>query len=175
MLKKLISVTALVASISLFSTHATDKAPSKNALPTVQVKGLKGEKISTASFSNNGKPIIISFWATWCKPCILELSTIHEQYEQWQKETGVKIIAISIDDARQSARVAPFVKTKGWEYDVFIDENSDFRRAMNVNDIPHTFLLNGKGEVVWQHTSYSPGQEAELYEKVKQLAAEGTK
>ena len=40
---------------------------------------------------------------------------------------------------------------------------------MNVNQIPHTFLLNGKGEIVWQHTSFSEGSELELIELVRKL------
>ena len=138
-------------------------------LPSVKVKNLKGETVSTDKFSNDGKPMIINFWATWCKPCILELNNINEDYAKWQKETGVKIIAISIDDSRNSKKVAPFVNGRGWEYEVYIDENSDFRRALNVNNPPQTFLLDGKGNIVYSHNGYAPGDEKHLYEEVKKL------
>lgn len=141
------------------------------AMPDIKVKDLKGGTFSTAAFANDGKPIIISFWATWCKPCVLELRTIAEEYEQWVEETGVKLIAISIDDARNAPKVAPFVEGQGWEYEVYIDENSDFKRALNVNNVPHTFVLNGKGEIMWSHNSYSPGDEEHLLEVVKEVAA----
>ena len=59
---------------------------------------------------------------------------------------------------------------KNWDYEVLLDVNSDFKRAMNVNLIPHTFLLNGKGEIVWQHTSFSEGAELELIELVRKVA-----
>lgn len=144
-----------------------------NVLPDIKVKNLNGQVVSTGAFENDGKPIIISFWATWCKPCILELNTIHEEYEEWVKETGVKLIAISIDDARNAPKVAPFVEGRAWEYEVYIDENSDFKRAMSVNNVPHTFLLNGNKEIVWNHNSYSPGDEEELHELVKKLAEGG--
>jgi cytochrome c biogenesis protein CcmG/thiol:disulfide interchange protein DsbE len=143
------------------------------ALPVIMVKGLDGSSFSTGNFENDGKPIIISFWATWCKPCIQELIAIDEEYSEWVKETGVKLIAISIDDARNAPKVAPFVEGRGWEYEVYIDENSDFKRAMSVNNVPHTFLLNGKKEIVWNHNSYTPGDEEELHEIVKQLAETG--
>ena len=145
-----------------------------STLPDVQVKTREGKSVSTASFENDGKPMIISFWATWCKPCILELNTIHDEYEDWVEETGVKLIAISIDDARNAPKVAPFIAGKGWEYEVYIDENNDFKRQMSVNNVPHTFLLNGKGEIVWSHNSFSPGDEEELFELLKTLAAGGT-
>jgi len=139
-------------------------------LPAVNVKTLSGKTVSTGDLSNDGKPIIISFWATWCKPCVRELNAIAEVYEEWTDETGVKLVAVSIDDSRNTAKVGPFVNGKGWDYEIVLDSNGDFKRAMNVNTIPHTFLVNGKGEVVWQHTTYSEGDEEELYELVKKVA-----
>ena len=138
-------------------------------IPTATIKKLDGSKVNTSTFSNDGKPIIISFWATWCKPCKKELDAIAEEYETWTKETGVKLIAISIDDVRSSAKVVTDVKTKGWKYEVYLDENQEFKRAMNVNNVPHTFLVNGKGEIVWSHNSYTEGDEEKLYENVKKL------
>ncbi len=138
-------------------------------IPTATVKKLDGSKVSTSTFSNNGKPMIISFWATWCKPCKKELDAVHENYEEWVKETGVKLIAISIDDVRSSSKVVTDVKSKGWEFEVYLDENSDFKRAMSVNNIPHTFLVDGSGKIVWSHNSYTEGDEEKLYENVKKL------
>lgn len=139
-------------------------------LPVSSVKKIDGSKVSTSTFSNNGKPMIISFWATWCKPCKKELDAVHENYEEWVKETGVKLIAISIDDVRSSGKVVTDVKSKGWEFEVYLDENQDFKRAMNVNNIPHTFLVDGNGKIVWSHNSYTEGDEEKLYENVKKLA-----
>lgn len=139
-------------------------------IPSAEVKTLDGKPFNTSNITNNGKPIIISFWATWCKPCKKELDAISEDFATWQKETGVKLVAISIDDARSSANVDKEVKAKGWDYDVYLDANQNFKRAMNVNNVPHTFLLNGKGEIVWQHNSYAEGDEEKLFEIVKKVA-----
>jgi cytochrome c biogenesis protein CcmG/thiol:disulfide interchange protein DsbE len=138
-------------------------------LPVVVIKNLDGSKVSTSTFTNNGKPIIISFWATWCKPCKKELDNIMDDYADWQKETGVKIIAISIDDARTMPKVVTDVKSKGWPYEVYIDDNQDFKRAMNVNVVPHVFIVDGNGEIVWTHNSYAEGDEIKLYENIKRL------
>ena len=148
---------------------------SKRDLPNVDVKTMAGSNVNTLTFENGGKPIIIDFWATWCKPCIEELNVIHELYPEWQKETGVKLIAISLDDARTMQRVAPFVNGKGWTYESYIDPNGDFKRAMNVNMPPHTFVLNGNKEITWQHVGFSEGNEEELYEAVKKLLATPSK
>jgi peroxiredoxin len=153
--------------ISVYSGNSSE--PKNKKLPAVKIKDLKGARVSTEDFKNDGKPMVISFWATWCKPCILELNTIHEVYPQWQKETGVKVIAVSIDDSRNSSKVAPFVRGRDWKFDVYLDENSDLRRALNVNNPPHTFLINGQGEVVWEHNGYAAGDEKELYQEIKKL------
>lgn len=146
-------------------------AMAQNAkMPTnITIKGLDGQSVQTSVIQNDGKPMIISFWATWCKPCNRELDAIKEVYEEWQEETGVKLVAVSIDDTKTAARVRPWVDGKDWPYEVYLDQNKDFARAMNVVNVPHTFLINGEGEIVWQHTSYQDGGEEELIEKVREL------
>ena len=78
-------------------------------IPSVDIKTLNGSSFNTGDIANEGNPIIISFWATWCSPCKRELNTIAEEYIDWQDETGVKLVAISIDDARQMHKVKPYV------------------------------------------------------------------
>lgn len=159
----------LVFSLLLTSLSFTALAGEGDRIPAATVKKLDGSKVNSNTFSNDGKPMIISFWATWCKPCKKELDAIAESYPDWVKETGVKLIAISIDDARSSGKVVTDVKMKGWEYEVYLDENQDFKRAMNVNNIPHTFLVDGTGKIVWSHNSYSEGDADKLYQNIQSL------
>lgn len=139
-------------------------------LPSVEIKTLDGKIINTKELSNDGKPFIISLWATWCRPCIEELSAITDVYDDWVEETGVKLFAISIDDAKTASRVVPFVNGRAWDYEILQDLNSDFKRALNVIDIPFLCILNGNGEIVWQHTSYAPGNEEEIIEIIRKLS-----
>ena len=141
----------------------------ERSLPNIEVKTLEGSSFNIQELENKGKPMVISFWATWCKPCKKELNAIAEVYEDWQEETGVKLIAISIDDTRSMSRVAPYVNSSDWEYDIYLDSNSDLKRAMGVSTVPHTFLINGEGKIVWNHKGYIDGDEEELYEQIEHL------
>jgi thiol-disulfide isomerase/thioredoxin len=141
----------------------------EKSLPNIDVKTLQGKTINIQDIKNDGNPMVISFWATWCKPCKKELNTIAEVYDDWQEETGVKLIAISIDDTRSMSKVAPYVNSSDWDYEVYLDSNSDLKRAMGVSTVPHTFLINGEGKIVWNHKGYIDGDEEELYEQIQHL------
>ena len=138
-------------------------------LPSVSLKDISGKTIDTAKLSNDGKPFIIDFFATWCKPCNRELDAIAEVYEDWQEETGVKIFAISIDVAQNMNKVKPLVDNHGWENDVLLDPNSDFKRAQGIQMIPYVLIVDGKGNIVYKHNGYTDGAENELIEKVREL------
>ncbi|MBD5204402.1 MAG: TlpA family protein disulfide reductase [Bacteroidales bacterium] len=137
------------------------------ALPSVVLNDINGNTVNTAELSNDGKPMVISFFATWCKPCQRELKAIHEVYEDWQEETGVKVIAVSIDEAQNAQKVKPLVEGKGWDYEVLLDTNSEFKRQLGVNDIPHVFVVDGEGNIVWNHQGYVDGGEEDILEAVK--------
>lgn len=165
------TITLISLWVIAFAISGVAQDANKKLIPSIEIKDLEGQMFNTAAIDNEGKPIILSFWATWCKPCIKELTTISEVYADWQEETGVKLIAISIDDARYMSKVQPLVMGNDWQYEVLLDANQDFKRAMNVNMIPHTFVLNGNKEIVWQHTSFAEGGELELIDIVRKVIA----
>ena len=143
--------------------------PAQAQLPAVTLKTMNGAEVRTDTLSNGGKPFIIDFFATWCKPCNRELDAISEVYEEWQEETGVKIIAVSIDQAQNINKVKPLVSNHGWEYEVLLDPNGDFKRALGCQMIPYTIIVDGKGDIVYKHNGYTDGAETELIEKVREL------
>lgn len=138
-------------------------------LPSFKLKTIEGKTIDTQTLSNDGKPFIIDFFATWCKPCNRELSAINEVYDEWQKETGVKLYAVSIDKAQNANKVKPLVNQHGWEYEVILDPNSEFRKSFGGEMIPFVVICDGDGKVVYKHNGYTEGAEQELIEKVREL------
>ena len=160
-MKKLILFAVVAFAFSLNNAWAQ--------LPAVTLKTMNGVEVRTDTLSNGGKPFIIDFFATWCKPCNRELDAISEVYEEWQEETGVKIFAVSIDQAQNINKVKPLVSNHGWEYEVLLDPNGDFKRALGCQMIPYVLIVDGKGEIVYKHNGYTDGAEAELIEKVRSL------
>lgn len=138
-------------------------------LPKVTLKDINGKAISTDTLSNQGRPFIIDFFATWCKPCNRELDAISEVYPDWQQETGVKLIAVSIDQAHNINKVKPLVENHGWEYEVLLDPNGDLKRAFGIQLIPYVLIVDGQGNIVYKHQGYTDGAEEELIEKVREL------
>ncbi len=138
-------------------------------LPSVQLKTLDGQTVNASELSNDGKPFVISFFATWCKPCNRELKAIHEQYVDWQDETGMKLYAISIDEAQNASKVKPLVDAEGWEYDVLLDSNSELTRTLGIQSIPHVLIIDGKGQIVDSRSGYTDGSEEHIIEKIREL------
>ena len=138
-------------------------------VPSVTVEDVKGEAFNTKTLLKEGKPMIISFWSTSCKPCIRELDAIYDALPDWLEEADFRVVAVSTDDSRLLAKAKSFAEGRGWgeEYTLLFDKNQDFMRAMNVSVVPHVFVVDAKGQVIYSHTSYVPGNELELFEAIK--------
>ncbi|MBC9813565.1 TlpA family protein disulfide reductase [Crocinitomicaceae bacterium CZZ-1] len=160
---------ATFIAFTLLSASFAQESGKDKKLPGVQLKDMNGKVVNTAELAAKG-PVIISFWATWCSPCKRELNTIHEVYPDWQEEFGVTLVAVSIDDEKTKNSVPVYVNGRAWEYVVLMDPNSDFRRAMGVNNVPHTFLVNKDGTIVYSHNNYAPGDEELLYQELMNLS-----
>ena len=159
----------LIITILMLSGHAGSILAQ---LPAVTLRTIDGDNVRTDTLRNNGKPFIIDFFATWCKPCNRELDAISEVYEDWQQETGVKLFAISIDQAQNINKVKPLVDNHGWEYDILLDPNGDLKRALGIQMIPFVLVCDGEGKIVYKHNGYTDGCESELIDKVRELVKE---
>ncbi len=145
-------------------------ALAQKGLPSVEVKDIDGNTINVQSILDDGVPVILSFWYTTCKPCLQELGAINDAYVDWSEEADFKVVAVSTDDSRSSAKVKPMVGGRGWtDFTILLDENSDLKRAMNVQTQPTVFVLDRDGNIVYTHTGYTPGSEEELFDQILKL------
>ena len=137
------------------------------ALPSVELKDVDGKTVKTEHLTDAGKPVIIAFFTTWCKPCLRELEVINDLYDDWREETGVTMYVVSIDQGQDIKKVKPLVDGNGWEYRVLLDPNGEFKRAMNVQTVPHMFVIDSNGKTVYNHTGYTEGSEKEIRKLLK--------
>jgi thiol-disulfide isomerase/thioredoxin len=158
-----------VPALAQAKTEAKTTDTKPKMLPIVSLKNIEGKEITTESLAKSGKITVISFWATWCTPCKKELNNIAEFYGEWQKEYGVQVVAVSIDDAQTAARVSSYVNASNWQYTVLLDANQDLKRAMNIQSIPYTILLNAQGEIVYSHEGYVEGDEYALEDQIRKI------
>ncbi|MCE2741619.1 MAG: TlpA family protein disulfide reductase [Sphingobacteriales bacterium] len=163
-MKKLLMIGVLL-SFALF----TKAQKEIQTMPNLVLKDMEGKSKNMADYSKSGKITIISFWATWCSPCKKELNNMHELYDDWKAKYDLQIVAVCTDNTRNTQKVKPYVDGQGWEFDIIMDVNQDFQRAMNIVQIPHTFLLDQNGKIVYQHSGYVEGDEFSLEEKIKAL------
>ncbi len=162
-MKKILSLITL--SVLVFYVNAQTKT-----LPSIQLTNLKGEKVDVSKLTSEGKIIVVDFWATWCVPCKKELSNLNEVYEEWQKKYNVELVAISVDDSRNTSKVKASVDGAGWTFNVLLDPNQDLKRALNFQNIPYTLLLDKTGNIVFVHQGFVEGDEFELEEQIKKIA-----
>ncbi|MDZ4846464.1 MAG: TlpA disulfide reductase family protein [Chitinophagales bacterium] len=154
----------------IISQAQVKEAFTDKKLPSVEVQTLDGKRVNIADYGKNGKITVISFWATWCGPCKLELNNISDIYDGWKKDYNVEVIAISIDDSRNTAKVKSFAQAQGWDFEVLLDPNQDLKRAFNFQMPPYTVLSNQEGVIVSTHLGYKNGDELLLEDEIKKLA-----
>jgi thiol-disulfide isomerase/thioredoxin len=149
---------------------AATLAQAQDRLPDVDLTDVNGQKVNLASFGESGEITVINFWATWCTPCKKELNNIVDLYPDWQEDFGVRIVAISIDDARNRAKVKSYVDGQGWPYDILLDVNAVLKQKLNFQTIPFTVIVDREGNIVQRHSGYVDGDEYLLEEELAELA-----
>lgn len=160
-MKRFLLVISLLATV--FSASA------QKTVPDINVVNAKGESVSILKLIPAGKPVILSFWDTTCKPCLQELSALSDVYDDWMDELDFEVVAVSTDDARSSSKAMPLAKGRGWPFVLALDRNGDLKRSMNVQSNPTVFIIDAKGKVVFSHVGYNPGNEQQLYNTLKTL------
>jgi thiol-disulfide isomerase/thioredoxin len=156
-------IVILLCLLATFTTY------SQEDLPNVDVTTMSGSTINIKDATDQDNVVVVSLWATWCVPCLKELDAISEVYDDWQSETKVELIAVSVDDSRTVKRVKPLINGKGWDYTILLDTNNDLKRSLGAATVPLTLLIKNN-QIVYRHSGYSAGAEAELYEKIKEYS-----
>jgi cytochrome c biogenesis protein CcmG, thiol:disulfide interchange protein DsbE len=128
-----------------------------------------GEQASVATIGK-GKVTVVSFWATWCKPCKEEMRAMFPLIQKFQGD--VEYIAISIDDTKTMSKVGPYVSSKGYTFTVLLDPNKDLFRSLNGTDVPYTLVYAADGTLHSKHDGYLAGDEVKMEQELIALVGE---
>lgn len=151
----------------MFPALLLAEVPVVPKFPDFTLKNLDGESVSLSEVTDNG-PAIISFWATWCKPCIKELRKLNGMSDFLEKH-NVTLLAINEDGVRTRPRIKPFVRKEKWEFSVLMDPGNKVKVAANVAELPEFFIVGEGNAILYHHSGYKPGDEAEYKEKIEAL------
>ncbi len=157
----------ILRSFFMAAIMAVAVSASAEKLPDAVLLKPDGKEILASKLTNKGKPMIISLWATWCRPCRQELDAIAPKLEQWQKQTGVKMVIINTEGIDSKDAVMKMINEKGWTgYELLFAKDNSLAQKLGVRGIPFMIYLDGKGNVVDTTTGFAPGSENHIIEKL---------
>lgn len=165
----LVVVTFFVLGAQAQEKKGLEKILGERKLPEVSLSDVNGKQVNVAELGKTGKVTVLDFWATWCVPCKKELNNINEVYDDWKKKYNVNVVAVSIDDSRSSVKVKPYAEGQRWSYDILLDVNSDLKRALNIQSVPFTVVVDQNGKIVYTHSGYTEGDENILEDAIAGL------
>ena len=136
-------------------------------IAAVKIKNLNGKTVAINSQLDCDATIVL-FWATWCLPCQKELPAVQEVVERHADKT-IHVLAISKDSPRSLAKVKAFVKRHNYPFTYLLDADGTVSADLMVDAIPHSFLVDRQGDIVYSHTGYRKGDELELEKALLKL------
>jgi peroxiredoxin len=154
-------------------TAAVPAIASSDAGGTVsnfKVKNLAGKNVELKDLLTNG-PVLIDFWATWCKPCLRELPHVEKLRLQYE-EQGLTVVAVSVDQTRSLSKVKSYIKTHKYGFEVLLDPNQRLLRQLKGSTVPYLLIVSPERQKLYVHSGYREGDEKELAERVAEIMAD---
>ena len=163
-------ISFMVVILTLLPLIAQEDEGKLSKAPDFVLKNLEGENYRLSENIGEG-PIVISFWATWCVPCIEELKQMKRIYKKYS-DMGVQFLAISIDDPKTVGRVNSFVKSHKYPYTVLLDTNNEIITLYQSKIPPYTVIIDNDGNVIYTHVGYRMGDEKMVDRELEKLFEE---
>jgi len=139
--------------------------------PDFALEDVDGNTVCLDSLIQKG-PVLMSFWALWCKMCIKELDAL-KPYANEFDSLNITLLAISQDKTRAVPKVKPFAMSHKWKYDVVLDPENTMRDLYHVQAMPTFFIIDQNKKIIFTHQGYKPGDEEIIISMVRELLAKG--
>lgn len=152
-----------------FAGRSTALAAGTEA-PDFSLKNLDGDAVSLHELLEDG-PVLLDFWALWCKPCKKGLPGTNDLYKEFE-EKGLSVVAVNVDSPRSTSKVRSYVKSQRYEFEVLLDPNSATMRLYQFRSIPQLFLVSRDGTIAYSKMGWAPGQEIFISREIEKLLAE---
>ena len=164
---KFLSFVILVMFVSFSVLAQNEEDLTGRKAPNFKLINLDGKYVELNKETGTG-PILLSFWATWCKPCLEEMAEYNKIYDQY-KDKGFKILAISTDAEKSIAKVKPYIKSKGYKFPVLLDTNNEVARKYYAHQMPYTVMIDKNGNIVYSHLGFMKGDEQNVEKSISEM------
>jgi len=166
---KIVRKLALIFMLTfLLSMLASIQAPAR--VQSFSLRNLDGDLVKLDDYLGKG-PIILDFWATWCKPCVKSLPKLQKLYEAY-KDKGLIVLGINEDGPRSLSKVEPFANSLGLTFPILLDENREVVRKYQVSGFPTMIIIDRNKKIVNTIIGYRPGDEKKLKVQIEALLKE---
>jgi peroxiredoxin len=143
-----------------------DPGADRRAASDFTLADISGKEHSLSDYQ--GKVVLVDFWATWCRPCVMEIPHLIKLYEDYSSQ-GFVILGVGLD---KKAKLAEFARENGMSYVVLVDERGVTGKLYSVKGIPRTLIIDKKGRIAFDHTGFAPGMEVQMEQEIRTLLAE---
>ncbi len=164
---KILMLVLFILFLSLPVLSQSEEELKGRKAPNFKLEDLDGKFFELKNALGKG-PILLSFWATWCKPCVEELAEFEKIYKDF-KDKGFRLYAISVDNERSVSKVKPFVRSKGYSFHVLLDTNSEVMRKYYAPAVPYSVIIDKDGNIVYTHLGYMKGDELKVREILNKM------
>lgn len=146
------------------STHS-----STQEVVDIMVTDNNGETKALSEVLTRDKNYVISIMASWCGPCRIELDVFQMVVDRWKKDLDTEVIALSVDKPSDSKKLFDLVAKQKWTMQILHDKMGYTSRELEVFGIPQTFLVNKKGEIVYQTRGYKSNLVSKYEKEIEKL------
>lgn len=138
--------------------------------PDFTLSNLRGKDVTLSEMLKEG-PVLLDFWATWCKPCVKAFPELQELFEKYEGR-GLRVVTVSVDSPKSQARVAPLISSKKYTFEVLLDTQGRVAKRYNIMALPRTLLISPAGEIVYATVGNRPTSHKELEQAILEILPE---